>query len=86
MSRGIPAAPHAQPVSSTTHYPFSLINKAFGERARGEEGCDGPRTLSTKRAVLKAIVTTRPSRRAEEMEHHLLRVEQLMKQVRRPCR
>lgn len=37
-----------------------------------------PRTLGTKRAVLKAIITNPPSKRAVEMEHHLLKAEELM--------
>lgn len=76
-------APHAQLVCSTSGNPFQLVHICLGgsglEAMRVVMGRCGPTTLGTKRAVLETVFTTPSSSRADEMERHLLKVEELMK-------
>lgn len=73
---------HAQLVSTTTEHPFQLVHNCPGgnglEAMRAVIRRYEPRTPGTKRAVLKAIITNPPSRRAEEVERSLFKAEELM--------
>lgn len=50
------------------------MTQAGGDEGRNEKACAG-----TKRALPKAIVTSPPAKRAEDMEEPFLNVEEFMK-------
>ena len=45
-----------------------------------------PRTLGTKRALLKAVINNAPAKKPEDIEKNLMKVEELMNWEASPCR